>query len=317
VNPVTSTPPAPRQVPHYLSLTKLEHFLALSRARSFARAAAELGISQPALSRSIASLEQDCGTRLLDRGRGRAAVTVTDAGAELLVDSETLLQHARTVTLTATGGPPHTHVHVRFGIGPLLMRLILPGALLGVLRDFPEASFETVSEQPQLMRQRLLRGELDMVVAPFQVQPPDARVQAARLGGQTPTFQVRPGHPLLEHELVTTEMMARFPLVSGTVWNEMLPLLGARLARQLRAQVEIDNIDVLVAIVHDSDAVLLFSVPEAGWGLEALRVDLPVAMREWGNRSVDVLTRSGIDLSPPARALLAELRTEFVRTFSH
>jgi DNA-binding transcriptional LysR family regulator len=302
--------------PEYLSLTKLEHFRVLARTNSFARAAIDLGISQPALSRSIASLETDCGANLLHRGRGRPTVVLTDIGAELLVEADKLLRHAQRVTETVTGTSKEAHAHVRLGIGPLLMRLILPGAMVRVLQEHPGASFETVSEQPMLMRQRLVRGDLDLVVAPFQVQPPDARIKTVRLGGQTPTFQVRHGHPLLGHDLVTADMMAEYPLVSGTIWNEMLPMLGPRLARQLRARVEIDNIDVLASIVRESNAILLFSVPEAGWGLEALNFDLPPEVKVWGTRSVDVLTRTGIELLKPAEALVRAMRAEFVRVFT-
>jgi DNA-binding transcriptional LysR family regulator len=57
-------------------------FLAVARERSFTRAAAKLGISQPALSQAVRELEERLGVRLLTRTT--RSVSPTDAGAHLL-----------------------------------------------------------------------------------------------------------------------------------------------------------------------------------------------------------------------------------------
>lgn len=63
-------------------LTDLVAFLAVARARNFTRAAAQLGVSQPALSRTIRGLEARLGIRLLTRST--RAVAPTEAGERLL-----------------------------------------------------------------------------------------------------------------------------------------------------------------------------------------------------------------------------------------
>ena len=50
-----------------LELRVMRHLLALDEHRNFARAARELGITQPALSRSIQTLEVSIGARLFDQ----------------------------------------------------------------------------------------------------------------------------------------------------------------------------------------------------------------------------------------------------------
>jgi DNA-binding transcriptional LysR family regulator len=61
-----------------LNLDQLETFLVLARCGSFTRAAAELHLSQPAVSRHIQKLEQRLGTTLLTRRRGR--IELSQAG---------------------------------------------------------------------------------------------------------------------------------------------------------------------------------------------------------------------------------------------
>src|SRR6188768_1090712 len=64
------------------NLNDLIAFLAVARQRSFTRAAAQLGVSQPALSSTIRTLEQRLGVRLLTRTT--RSVSTTEAGERLL-----------------------------------------------------------------------------------------------------------------------------------------------------------------------------------------------------------------------------------------
>ncbi len=72
-----------------VELRHLRAFASVARHRSFSRAAEELLITQPALSRTIAQLEGNLSVRLLDRSSRH--VELTDTGAEFLVHVERVL----------------------------------------------------------------------------------------------------------------------------------------------------------------------------------------------------------------------------------
>ncbi|GGT03467.1 LysR family transcriptional regulator [Streptomyces chromofuscus] len=72
-----------------VELRHLRAFSAVARLRSFSGAARDLSITQPALSRTIAQLEDELSVRLLDRTSRR--VDLTDAGAEFLPHAERVL----------------------------------------------------------------------------------------------------------------------------------------------------------------------------------------------------------------------------------
>src|SRR5579871_1668288 len=88
-----------------LDLRKLRYFVAVADTLHFGRAADELHIAQPALSRQIRALEHDLGTPLLTRDSH--GVALTDAGRQLLADAGPLLAAAhavrRRVTAAARG----------------------------------------------------------------------------------------------------------------------------------------------------------------------------------------------------------------------
>src|SRR4051794_11309278 len=88
-----------------LDLRKLRYFRAVADRLHFGRAAEELHIAQPVLSRQIRALEQDLGASLFTRDRH--GVVLTDAGRQLLADAGPLLASAdavrRRVTVAARG----------------------------------------------------------------------------------------------------------------------------------------------------------------------------------------------------------------------
>ncbi|MGW3941183.1 LysR family transcriptional regulator [Streptomyces phaeochromogenes] len=88
-----------------LDLRKLRYFVAVADRLHFGRAADELHIAQPVLSRQIRALEQDLGASLFTRDRH--GVALTDAGRQLLADAGPLLAstHAvrRRVSVAARG----------------------------------------------------------------------------------------------------------------------------------------------------------------------------------------------------------------------
>jgi DNA-binding transcriptional LysR family regulator len=74
------------------ALRDIECFALVARHRSFSRAAASLGLSQPAVSQAVARLERELGLRLFERTSREVAMT--PAGAALLTHAEAVLEQA-------------------------------------------------------------------------------------------------------------------------------------------------------------------------------------------------------------------------------
>src|SRR5262249_26728836 len=88
---------------------ELRHFRALeavSRERSFAKAAIALGYTQSAVSQQIATLERLVGQKLVERPGGPKPVSLTEAGQLLLTHAEAIAARvaAAQADLTALGG---------------------------------------------------------------------------------------------------------------------------------------------------------------------------------------------------------------------
>ena len=72
-----------------MDISALQAFLAVAEAGSFSRAAERIHLTQPAISKRIATLEKQLGTRLFDRiGRG---IRLTEVGEALLTRARAVL----------------------------------------------------------------------------------------------------------------------------------------------------------------------------------------------------------------------------------
>ncbi|HKT29436.1 LysR family transcriptional regulator [Dyella sp.] len=122
------------------NLNDLQTFVVVAREGSFTRAAAQLGLTQSALSQSIRSLEERLGIRLLTRTT--RSVSPTEAGERLL---QTIGQRfdeieAELDALTALRDKPAGTVRITCG-DHVLRNVILP-KLLPVLREYPDVRIE-------------------------------------------------------------------------------------------------------------------------------------------------------------------------------
>src|SRR3982074_1764810 len=101
---------------HEVNSRRLTHLIALAEEGSFARAAQRVHLSQPALSRSIQTLEEEIGLRLFDRAaRG---VAITSAGKLILWRARRVLFETRCLARDVELLKTHEFGQLRAGLGP-------------------------------------------------------------------------------------------------------------------------------------------------------------------------------------------------------
>lgn len=191
------------------SLIRLRHIVAVARSGSFSIAAEEVGISQPALSRSIQAFEEDYGLRLFDRGKG--GVTLTPAGKLAVEHARRLLALAgefdRDMRLFRQGKAGRTGV----GMGPLMASLLLPRLGTSLMRENPQLTFFTQVGPPDQMLDSLLDGTIELIVGNSWQLNLVPGVTEERLGVLPLAIAVRAGHPLAGAVQLTMRDLDSFP----------------------------------------------------------------------------------------------------------
>jgi DNA-binding transcriptional LysR family regulator len=146
-----------------LSQDQLEAFAAVARAGSFTRAAAVLHLSQPALSRRITGLEERLETMVLVRGR--AGVSLTDAGRRLLdfVEAQRALQEELVGDLEPSPASFRGVVRIS-GLSSLVPPVVLP-ALAPFLREHAGVQIEIRREVDRRVIEELSAGRVDFGIS--------------------------------------------------------------------------------------------------------------------------------------------------------
>ncbi|SFS18156.1 DNA-binding transcriptional regulator, LysR family [Agrococcus baldri] len=144
---------------------KLEHlrsFEAVARIGSFTRAADELFVAQPSLSRQIGALESDLGTELLRRAP--SGVTLTAAGEVLLPIARRMLGDARTAREQLDELAGLRRGSVRLGAPPTLCVSLVADAVAAYRAAHPGVELHITEGGSRFLVDALNEGALDLAL---------------------------------------------------------------------------------------------------------------------------------------------------------
>ena len=158
-----------------LDWTLLRSFLATAETGSLSAAAAQLGTTQPTLSRHIKDLEAVIGVPLFRRSvKGLEA---TEAALSLIDDARAMGRAAEALALKATGKAETLSGTVRVTASVIVSNLILPPIVAALRREEPLIQIELVASDAS---QNLLRRDADIALRMF--DPTQNALIARRLG---------------------------------------------------------------------------------------------------------------------------------------
>ena len=217
-----------------MELRQLRAFLQVANARHFGRAAAELKITQPALTQRIQALERELGVQLLERSARE--VRLTPAG-EVLLPYASSLVHVEDRALRDLADAAAGRAG-RLRVGYLLHGDIGTQAkIVGEFRRrYPEVVVETNQAHSASNLDNLLAGTVDAAfIGPLRV-PVDVAAQQA--GRRALMLALPQDHPLAQHLRIPVSSLRRVPIILWPAsWNpELHATFKQWLARHIGAE---------------------------------------------------------------------------------
>ncbi|EAZ4714208.1 LysR family transcriptional regulator [Salmonella enterica] len=292
-----------------IRLRHLHTFVAVAQQGTLGRAAETLNLSQPALSKTLNELEQLTGTRLFERGR---------LGAQLTVPGEQFLTHAvKVLDALNTAGQALNRKEdasadvVRVGALPTAALGILPAAIGRFHQQQKATSLQVATMNNTMLLAGLKSGEIDLGIGRMSDPELMGGLNYELLFLESLKLVVRPGHPLLQ-ETITLSRVMEWPVVvspKGTVPRQNAEaLLQSQGCKMPAGCIETLSASLSRQLTVDYDYV--WFVP-SGAVKEDLRqatlVSLPVPTQSAGE-PIGILTRVDIPLSTGAQMLIAAIR---------
>ncbi|MGR7114860.1 LysR substrate-binding domain-containing protein [Klebsiella aerogenes] len=292
-----------------IRLRHLHTFVAVAQQGTLGRAAETLNLSQPALSKTLNELEQLTGTRLFERGR---------LGAQLTLVGEQFLTHAvKVLDALNTAGQA---LNRKEGMNSDVVRIgALPTAALGILptvigqfhKQQKDITLQVATMNNTMLLAGLKSGDVDIGIGRMSDPELMSGLNYELLFLESLKLVVRPGHPLLQ-ETVTLSRVMEWPVVvspKGTIPRRnaetllqsqgckippgCIETLSASLSRQLTVDYDYVWFVPSGAVKDDLRRGLLTSLPIA---------------TEGAGEPIGILTRVDASLSQGAQTLLSAIR---------
>ena len=293
-----------------MDLKRWVHVLAVADRRSFVRAAEQVHLSQPALTRSIQAAEAELGLLLFERGTQK--VTATPAGEFVIARARQLVFNSRCLERDVTLYRNRGLGDAAFGVGPIPAATFLPPLLADLRREHPGVNLRVEISNWELLVKRLLEEDIEFFVADMRDLPANPLLHIAPLREEPGGFYVRRGHPLARRRSVPIREVWQYGVVTVRlpqgVRTLLSRLLDAEPGAPLPLALECDNLHVLRKVAMHSESVLASPhaavVDEVTSGaLKKLVVpELPTVAAHIGT-----VTLRGRTPSPMARLILERL----------
>lgn len=296
-----------------MELRQLERFLAVVEHGSLAAAARSLGLTQQALSASLANLEKDLGVRLFDRSPG-GIIRPTGCGLALvrharaqIAGAERALDELRSIS----GGRVGT---VTIGVGEAFAGDIIATAIGRIGKALPDLRINLFEGYSEELLRRLYDGECDFIAAGASAFQLAAGYTREVIYTANDIVVCRPAHPLARERrldlanlvdqswLVPYSRPADLDVITEAFVSENLPpplrVIGSdayRVGMQL-----LTNNDLLMMC---SPALIAPELSQLNGGLVALPIDRPTVRRH----ACLIFPRER-PMTPAASAVLDEVR---------
>ena len=207
---------------------RLKVFITAARTLSFTRAAEQLCISQPAVSKHVAELEARYGLQLFTRRGSR--LELTDAGRTLLDAAERLADDYRRLEYEMSLCTGQTEGELRLGASTTIAQYLLPPLLARFTTRFPQVRVSLLSGNSGQVEQALGDHAIDLGLVESVSRRQGLHYTPFR--SDELVLVARPGGKYARTESVTPETLCRIPLVLRENGSGTLEVISAALAER-------------------------------------------------------------------------------------
>ena len=213
-----------------MDLRTLRYFLAVAREENMSRAAEQLHVTQPTLSKALRSLEDELGKKLFTRRS--FSIALTEEGALLRSRAEDLVSMADKIEREFLSLDDITGGDIYFGLAESCQIRYLAREIRAFKKLYPDLRYHITSGDTEQVTEKLDKGLLDFAVI---FEAPDERKhngirfpEADYFGAVFPS-----GLALAEKERITADDLAGLPLfTSEQSWeNDIRPWAGEKFPR--------------------------------------------------------------------------------------
>jgi DNA-binding transcriptional LysR family regulator len=290
-----------------LDVHGLQAFARIAELGSFQKAAQALHLSQSALSRRISKLETDLGVRLLDRTTRR--VRLTAVGRDFLPQARRLIEELETSITGLRDMAKHGSGQVALACVPTAAMHILPPVIRDYSAKHPDNRIRILDVHANEVLQAVLRGEAEFGLTLSGPDEPEIETEA--LFDDPFVLACHRDHPLAKKKTVKWAELAAHRVITVGRMSGNRALLDFGLPGNLPQQrwtYEVQHsFSTGLGLVEAGIGVIAVPMLALAGRKDSKLVSRPLVEPKL-TRTLAVIRRRGVTLSPAAQEFLAMLR---------
>lgn len=210
---------------------------------SLTEAAKHLNVTQPTLTRVMATLEMQAGGQLFSRSR--YGVKGTKVGEELAREGRSIQQNIEQAKSAASRHRIGMAREIKIGIGPLISATLMPPVIDRLMLKYPRQSISLAVYSPVDLINQLLDNHLDFMIAPAPAERIIAGTNRRLLSGDTLGVYAGREHPLAAKRNISIDDFEHADWVSlghaNPFERQVMDLLNTRGIANIRTQLVFRN----------------------------------------------------------------------------
>ena len=263
-----------------MDIASLQAFIAVARHKSFSKASDHLFITQPAVSKRVAALEEQLGTQLFNRIARQ--ISLTEAGKQLLPKAQDLVAHADDMQRYASNLNDDISGNLSVAISHHIGLHRMPPVLKEFNLRFPKVQLDILFEDSDRAFHAVEQGDIEFAVITLPSELPDKlRMQAVWIDELNVVVGI--DHPLAKQSAVDLSQLSAYSSVLPSRDTETHKIVLREFEERnlaLQVQMETNNLETLK----------MLATAGLGWSL------LPKSMNDASLKVLDVGVRMSREL---------------------
>jgi LysR family nitrogen assimilation transcriptional regulator len=296
-----------------MDLRALRYFVHVAEVRSFSKAAVQLRVAQPALSRQVRKLEDELGVELLERA-GRQ-IALTEAGALLLQRAHSLMRQVSQAADDVRSHGADLVGSATLGVSPATCEVLGPIMTRECAKSYPKLQLNFIEGFSSFIFERLVDQELTLCILHNPPRHPGIEIEPLL---SEPMYLVGPGDqtPAL-HRAHAKLALETLPLILPNRTHSLRMLIDRALAgRRIDVAFQVDGYTLTKALVAAGQGYTILPYSSIQQQVEAKQLSAVPLRRPQISWTLCLAYRTDQRTARALGALRDIIRTEITRLFA-
>lgn len=238
-----------------IDLKRMRYIVEVAKAEAITLAGENLGITQSALSRSIAEVEETLGVKLFHR-RPRG-IELSEQGKLFVAQAEQILGNVDNLITDIQASGSETTGRICLGVTPSSNLIHAHRAIREFAKEFPQVVVKVVTGSPQTLCPRVLAGDIQLIIGSSYLNR-WSELDIISLAELYFACILRKGHPLAQSNSISEVDVLGYPLILPESVNPIHTDTAKRFAIHdldpPKPRYVTDDIDLVLQLVSATDA---------------------------------------------------------------